>query len=356
MVSHLETSIHGYILPLRAPVTLKGVKHASRSGVLLKMEDGYGNVGWGDCAPLSGFSPETLEEAGAQLKEVAQWLSSLSFSSAWSDINSEVFFEIEEMSLYPSVRYATELAVLDLASQVTEKALPYLLHPDPAVSLQINALITTEEDKELRDRVLSLLNRGYRVFKIKVGQFSPDEDADRVRLVRDLVGKDIEIRCDANQAWTIHQAMQFAEATYGYRIAYVEEPLRVPEKMSLLWIDAQLRVALDESLIGLKSLEGKSYASAVVLKPTILGGIVRTLELADEARRLGMRAVISSAFESGVGVRGHIALAAASGGEPAGLDPYNLLEYDVLENRLPLDRPFVDVPSIFSKGVVVAER
>ena len=122
----------------------------------------------------------------------------------------------------------------------------------------------------------------------------------------------------------------------------------IPEKMSLLWIDAQLPVALDESLIGLKSLEGRSYASAVVLKPTILGGIIPALELADNARRLGMRSVVSSAFESGIGMRGNIAIAAATGGEPAGFDPYNLLENDVLVDRLPLDRPMLDIPSLFT--------
>lgn len=286
-----------------------------------------------------------------QLREVAQWVSKQQFSGTWADVNSHVFVAIEELDLYPSVRYAVELAVLDLTSRVIEKPLPYLLHPDPAVSLPINALITSEEGDVLRQRVTGLLESGYKTFKIKVGRLSPGVDADRVRTVRDLVGKDLEIRCDANQSWSIHQATEFAEATYGYRIAYVEEPLRIPEKMSLLWIDAQLPVALDESLIGLPSLEGKSYASAIVLKPTILGGIIRTLELADEARRLGMRAVVSSTFESGVGMRGNIALAAATGGEPAGLDPYNLLEYDVLEERLPLDKPVVDIPSIFAKDI-----
>ena len=355
-MSSVTSSLLSYVLPLRAPLTLKGVEHHERRGCLLKIEDENGNVGWGDCAPLSGFSHETIDEAMVQLHEVAQWFSKQQLSGSWADVNSDMFTAIEDLGVYPSVRYAVELAVLDLASRIIEKPLPYLLHPDPAVSLPINALITSEEGDALRERVTGLLEKGYKAFKIKVGRLSPGVDAERVRTVRDLVGKDVEIRCDANQSWSIHQATEFAEATYGYRIAYVEEPLRIPEKMSLLWIDTQLPVALDESLIGLPSLEGKSYASAVVLKPTILGGIIRTLELADEARRLGMRAVVSSAFESGVGMRGNIALAVATGGEPAGLDPYNLLEHDVLEERLPLDKSIVDIPSFFARDIQITIR
>jgi hypothetical protein len=52
-------------------------------------------------------------------------------------------------------------------------------------------------------------------------------------------------------------------------------------------------------------------------------------------------------FESGVAMRGHVALAAATGGAPAGLDPYNRLAADVLTPRLDLDRPNVDVPAFF---------
>jgi hypothetical protein len=52
-------------------------------------------------------------------------------------------------------------------------------------------------------------------------------------------------------------------------------------------------------------------------------------------------------FESGVAMRAHVALAAATGAAPAGLDPYNRLAADVLTPRLALDRPAVDVPTLF---------
>jgi o-succinylbenzoate synthase len=144
-------------------------------------------------------------------------------------------------------------------------------------------------------------------------------------------------------------ALTFARRIEGVRLDYLEEPLRDPADLAVLWFDTRLPLALDESLENTEpaDLQGKGFAAAAVLKPTLLGGVARTLRFATQAHALGIRPVLSGAFESGVAMRGHVALAAATGAAPAGLDPYTRLAADVLAPRLPLDRPRVDVPSLF---------
>jgi O-succinylbenzoate synthase len=82
-----------------------------------------------------------------------------------------------------------------------------------------------------------------------------------------------------------------------------------------------------------------------VLKPTLLGGISRTLRAAGRAHRLGVTPVISSAYESGVGTAALVALAAGIGDRPvaAGLDTYHMMAEDVLETPLNLPAPSVGV-------------
>ena len=115
----------------------------------------------------------------------------------------------------------------------------------------------------------------------------------------------------------------------GVPFEYVEEPLADPGTVPDLIHEFGVPVALDESLIGLEpeDLEEHRYARAVVLKPTLLGGISRTLRTAERALRLGMTPVISSAYESGVGTAALVALAAGVGECPAaaGLDTYRML-------------------------------
>jgi O-succinylbenzoate synthase len=101
-------------------------------------------------------------------------------------------------------------------------------------------------------------------------------------------------------------------------------------------------VALDESLARIEpqELEEQRYARAVVLKPTLVGGILRTLRLAQSALRLGMMPVFSSAYESGVETAALVALAAGIGDRPvpAGLDTYRRMAGDLLETTLALLR------------------
>jgi len=129
------------------------------------------------------------------------------------------------------------------------------------------------------------------------------------------------------------------------RVEYVEEPLAEPGRLGELAGMWGLPVALDESLVGMgpEDLGGHRYVRAVVLKPTLLGGLYRTLRFAEEAKALGIKAVISSSYESGVGTGALVALAAAVGDEPVGLDTYRRLAEDVIEVPLDLPAPFVNV-------------
>jgi O-succinylbenzoate synthase len=170
-----------------------------------------------------------------------------------------------------------------------------------------------------------------------------------VRGIRERVGEGVALRLDANRAWTEDEARLFAKEVAAARVDYVEEPLRDAKALPQLWLDTHLPLALDETLAephGAEALHG--WAAAAVLKPTLLGGVAATLRMAERARGVGVRPVLSAAFESGVGMRGVAALAAATGGEAAGLDPYRRLASDVLPEPLPLDRPMVDVPALLA--------
>lgn len=345
----MRVSLHRYSLPLGEAVTLKGFRHEARAGIALALGAAEGPVAWGDCAPLPGFSSETLDEAEALLEALVPWLESLRPGPDWAALANPHYQELATRATMPSVRFALELASLDLAAQLVATPLPQLLHPEPQVMLPLSALVTADAVEDVLGEADRLVRRGFRTLKLKVGRGEVECDVEKLWTLRRHLGPEVGLRCDANQAWTLAEALYFAEGVLGLNIDYVEEPLREPGELGALWFDTRLPVALDESLALLEpaDLEAKGYATAVVLKPTLLGGMLRTLAFASRARALGMRAIISGAFESGIAMRGHVTLAAATGGEPAGLAPYTRLASDVLQPRLPLDRPLVDVPKLF---------
>jgi L-alanine-DL-glutamate epimerase-like enolase superfamily enzyme len=95
-------------------------------------------------------------------------------------------------------------------------------------------------EKELADEIRSYQQGGVAGIKLKVGHLSPTEDADRVRLVRDVAGPDFVIACDANQAWTCSQAIDFCRKARKYDVRWIEEPVQWQDQLRGL---AEVRAA-----------------------------------------------------------------------------------------------------------------
>ena len=336
--------LYRFSLPLRGPLVLGGTTLRRREGVLLRLSGDDGSEGWGESAPLPGFSAESLDQAIVQLRRLAGSLIGREVKDDWTDRNGALGRELERIAPAPSVRFGLELAVWNLRADFSGKSLPELFAGQPRARVPVNGLLSGSWE-EVVEEAQHMNKAGYEAVKLKVGARTVAEDA---RLVRKLVGEPgntISLRLDANRAWGYEQAAEFLRG--APRFEYLEEPLADPALLPQLVREFGVPVALDESLVGMEpeALEGHRYARAVVLKPTLLGGISNTLRMAGRALRLGMMPVVSSAYESGVGTAALVALAAGIGERPvpAGLDTYRALADDVLDTPLGLPAPSVDV-------------
>ena len=336
--------LYRYSLPLHGPLALRGTTLRRREGILLRLSGDDGSEGWGETAPLPGFSKESLEEAALQLRRLTGALIGREVTDDWTGQDWSLGREIESIAPPPSVRFGLELAVWNLSATTLGKTLPQLVTPQPRAKVPVNGLLSGTPDRILED-ARRMRNAGYRAVKLKVGMKTVVED---IRLVRTLVeelGSGISLRLDANRAWGYEEAARFVRG--APRFEYVEEPLADPARLPELAEELGVPVALDESLVGMEpdELGEHGYARAIVLKPTLLGGVSRTLRMAERALRLGMTPVVSSSYESGVGMAALVALAAGIGDHPvpAGLDTYRALAEDVLDTPLALPAPSVDV-------------
>jgi D-galactarolactone cycloisomerase len=68
--------------------------------------------------------------------------------------------------------------------------------------------------------------QGYAGTKLKVGDSVISRDTKRVEAIRNAVGSDFILACDANRAWTVDQALEFARSVADLDLAWLEEPVR----------------------------------------------------------------------------------------------------------------------------------
>jgi O-succinylbenzoate synthase len=335
--------LYRYSLPLSRPLTLKGITLYHREGFLLRLSGDDGSEGWGETAPLPGFSVESMVDAAAQLRRLAVSMMGREVKEDWIDPYGGFGRELDRVA--PSVRFGIELAAWNLYGSSSGRTLPEMVTPAPRPVVPVNGLLAGSP-AEVLEGVRRMREAGYRSIKLKVGARTLAEDVALVRALGEGLGEGVSLRLDANRAWGYEEAAEFVRGTAGVRFEYVEEPLAAPERLPWLVREFGVPVALDESLVGMEPEKvEETFAVAFVLKPTLLGGISLTLLLAGRAHRLGVTPVISSAYESGVGTAALVALAAGIGDRPvaAGLDPYRAMAEDVLQTPLNLPAPGVDV-------------
>jgi len=337
--------LYRYALPLTDPLPVGGTTLDERRGLLLRVTLGNGAVGWGDAAPLPGFSSESVEEACDGARRLAPVLTG-------QEIGGKAIQErLAETA--PSVQFAVETAVLEARAEV-QGSPPAAVLGAENLSVSLNALCTSTRSA-LTSVGEKLRAGGFRAVKLKMGRASMDADVKRVRTLRRGLGDAVALRLDANRAWAFDDAVAIAKALDDVDVAYVEEPIATPERLPAFVEKTGWPVALDETTRerGLDVLRDGSVR-AVVLKPTLLGGVASTQAWIRAARDQEVVPVLSATYESGVGLRMLASMAAAWAPAPAGLSTYVRLADDVLRPRLALGGPTADIPFLYRSRVETA--
>ena len=126
-----------------------------------------------------------------------------------------------------------------------------------------------EEGKTLADfgrEMEQIKLQGHAGCKFKVGGRTPAEDAERVRVAREAVGKDFVLVVDANQAWTLRQAVEFSRLAADLNIRWFEEPVR--------WENDRLDMAAARSQTGIPICAGQSEISRAGCRDLMMSGAI----------------------------------------------------------------------------------
>lgn len=336
---------------LARPVGSSARPERQRSGLVVKLTDGDGNVGLGEASPLPGFSPDSLASSRAALERVEVRALEASLTGAERWLERLVRARGLLPSGAPAAAFALETALLDLACQRERRSPFELLEQTPLPRLELNAVLDgTPPDAFARAQ--ALVRQGYRTLKVKLGaRWEPAFDT----LSALAKAGGLELRADANRCLDAADLERALPRLAELGLEFLEEPC-APEFWAALPHERP-RLALDESLAGatsagLPALVRASGAQVVVLKPMVLGGFSRCLELADAARACGCEVVVTHLFDGPIALRAASLLGfiVQSPGLAAGVAPHpGLAAWPALPEASELG-PALD-PGLFQAGV-----
>lgn len=343
-----NVAFYRYRLPLVTALNIKKNQILYRDGLLLKITSQAGVIAFGEAAPLEGFSLDSLDDILDKLAVLKNWLIYHEIPNSIEKLNGQLFVWLEPLHLSPSLQFAVEMACLNLVANSRKKPLYQLISDQTHDSIRINGLLTGSKD-EVVAQAQNLCEQGFRSLKLKVGG-DVLADAEKVKSINTAVNGRAVLHVDANQSWDPDAAIAFGNEIGCAAIDYIEEPFEDTTQIPRFFSETLIPVALDESLLKIpfdqiKRIDGLDF---LILKPTILGGIEKTWKIMEAAKVQAIRPVISSAFESSLGV---LTLAQLAGGSArdihCGLDTLKWLQKDLLKSPLSLDHGTIAIQNSF---------
>lgn len=178
---------------------------------------------------------------------------------------------------------AIDIALWDLMGKATQRPVYALL--GGALHQRVPAYVTgfyykdNETPDDLRRETDFYLEQGYRVLKVKVGRLSPEEDTERVRVIREAAGADADLMLDANQGWDLTTAVHAARLLEPHGIFWLEDPMPwYDERYTLQRLKAATSIPIaagetEYSPFGLRHMLSEGLVDYLIIDSTWAGGL-----------------------------------------------------------------------------------
>ena len=291
----MQATFFSYQLEFKQPSgTSRGVLRQKESFFLQITKDGL--EGWGEVGILRGLSADDIPTLETQLSWTAKNI----------HLGLDELFVANEM--FPSIQFALEQAFSHLKNGFCHFPSDFTL----GISSQaINGLIWMGDQRFMIEQIEQRLAEGFKTLKMKIGALSWDTEKTLLAGIRERFDStELEIRVDANGSFDLDAAVKVSGYLSDIQVHSIEQPLPAGNNADLAKAVRlmQVPVALDESLIGLFSLEKKRQLlddikpPFIILKPSFIGGWSGSNDWVTLAEERGIHWWATSALESNMGL------------------------------------------------------
>jgi len=293
----LKASYHKYLLDFKRPSgTSRGIMTEKETWFIVLEENG--KIGIGECGILRGLSADDRDDYEEKLRWACENIH-LGENKLW-----------EELLEFPSIQFGIEMAFQSLKSEN-----PFVLFPSDFTrnksSITINGLVWMGESSFMKQQIEEKLADGFNCIKLKIGAIDFQKELELLQFIRSHFSpEEIEIRVDANGAFSSIEALDKLNQLKHFQLHSIEQPIKKgnTSEMAELCKETPFPIALDEELIGIFSFEEKEKLlqeikpQYIILKPSFIGGFKGTQEWISLADKYNIGWWITSALESNIGL------------------------------------------------------
>lgn len=293
----MKANYQQYFLNFKRPSgTSRGVLTTKETWFLILEHEG--KTGIGECGLLRSLSIDDRPDYEEKLKWVCDNIA-LGVETIWNQLLE-----------FPSIQFGVEMAFKSLESQ--DK---FILFPSEFTqgtsSIPINGLVWMGDKAFMKAQISEKIKAGFRCIKLKIGAIDFQTELDLLKYIRtEFSSKEIELRVDANGAFSFAEAMEKLKKLSEYEIHSIEQPIKQGqwEHMASLCSKTPIPIALDEELIGITNFNKKQELLQIInpqftiFKPSLIGGFKGTQEWVDLAEKNSIGWWVTSALESNVGL------------------------------------------------------
>ncbi|AXG71881.1 L-Ala-D/L-Glu epimerase [Kordia sp. SMS9] len=293
----MKAAYHKHILDFKRPSgTSRGVLKQKETW-FIRLNDGE-KQGIGECGILRSLSIDDVPEYEEKLRWTCQNI----------HIGEEAL--LKELIEFPSIQFGVEQAFRSLHS-----ISPYLLHPSTFTegkeAININGLIWMGDADFMKSQIKDKLEAGFSCIKMKIGAIDFETEIELLKSIRNEYSvNDIELRVDANGAFSPENALEKLKRLSALDLHSIEQPIKQGQfsAMAQLCEVTPLPIALDEELIGVfhhtekKKILETIQPQFIILKPSLVGGYAGSNEWISLANQQNIDWWITSALESNIGL------------------------------------------------------
>jgi len=292
-----DVEIFLFDIALTSPFRIAIGTMTAANDLLVRVRTDQGIVGLGEACPFPPITGETQATNAAAARAIRDMITGkdpLAIDALLREIGPLVHAN-------PSAVAAFDMALHDILGKVAGLPLFRLLGGSKNV---FETDITTGIDtlEAMRAEAQKYAGLGYKTLKVKVG-LDPDEDFARLEAIRSAVGPRVAIRIDANQGWTVPQAIYALRKMEPLAIEFCEQPVKASDHDGMRAVRAQSPISImaDESLFGpadaVKLIRAEA-CDTFNIKVMKAGGLLNSIRIAHIADAANMRCMVGCMIES----------------------------------------------------------